>query len=67
MVRLQRGPSARVPVPGTGVLVDARLTPAVELPPQRRSLAGRILGALGRTLRLGSGRRARTAITGESG
>ena len=50
-------------VPIAGVLVEARLMPAVELPPQRRSLAGRFLGALRRMLRPGSGRRSGTAIT----
>ena len=50
-----------------GVLIEARLLPAVEIPPQRRSLAGRFLGALGRMLRPGSGRETGTAITGKSG
>ena len=54
-------------VPTAGVRIEARLMPAVELPPQRRSLAGRFLGALGRMLRPGSARGARTAITGKSG
>ena len=44
-----------------GVLVEARLLPAVELPPQRRFLAGQFLWRLGRMLRI------RTAITGKSG
>ena len=54
-------------VSAAGVLVEARLMPAVELPPQRRSLAGRFLGTLGRMMRTGSGRRTGTAITGKSG
>ena len=54
-------------VPTAGVRIEARLMPAVELPPQRRSLAGRFIGALGRMLRPGSGRRSRRAITGKSG
>ena len=58
MVRLQRGPSARVPVPTAGCRrrdrgpADAR---GGAPPPQRRSLAGRFLGALGRAVRPGSG------------
>ena len=41
---------------------------AVELPPQRRFLEGRFLGALlGRMFRPLSGRRTGTAITGKSG
>ena len=52
-------------VPTAGVRIEARLMPAVELPPQRRSLAGRFLGALGRMLRPGSARGTRTAITGK--
>ena len=39
--------------PPAGVLVEARLMPAVELPPQHRSLAGRFLGTLGRMLQPG--------------
>ena len=41
--------------------------PAVEIPPQRRSLADRFIPALGRMLRRGSGRRTGTATTGEIG
>ena len=48
-------------VPPAGVLVEARLLPAVEIPPQRRFLAGQFLWTLGRMLR------ARTAFTGEAG
>ena len=50
----------RPQVPHAGVLVEARLIPVpkpAELPPRRSSLAGRFLGALGRMLRPGSGRR----------
>ena len=52
-------------VPIAGVRIEARLMPAVELPPQRRPLAGRFLGALGQIFRRGSARRTRTAITGK--
>ena len=48
-------------VPPAGVLVEARLLPAVEIPPQRWFLAGQFLWTLGRMLR------ARTALTGKSG
>ena len=48
-------------VPPAGVLVEAQLLPAVEIPPQRRFLAGQFLWTLGRMLM------ARTALTGESG
>ena len=48
-------------MPPAGVLVEARLLPAVEIPPQRRFLAGQFLWTLGRMLR------ARTALTRESG
>ena len=44
-------------VPPAGVLVEARLLPAVELPPQRWSPAGWFLGALGRIFKPGAGRR----------
>ena len=54
-------------VPAAGVLVEARLIPAVEIPPQRRSLAGRFLGTLRRMMQPGSGRKTGTAITGKSG
>ena len=47
-------------------LVEARLMPAVKLPPQHQSLAGRFLGALGHIFRSGSGRGTRKAITGKS-
>ena len=40
--------------------------PAVKLPPQNQSLAGRFLGALGQIFRSGSGRETRKAITGKS-
>ena len=51
-----------------GVLVEARLKHAVELHPQRRSLAGRSLGALlGRIFQPVSGRRTGTAVSGKSG
>ena len=54
----------------SGVLVEARLLPApvnpAETPQRRRSLASRFLGALGRMLRLGAGRKAGAAITGKS-
>ena len=53
--------------PTAGVLIDARLLPAVEIPPQRGSLAGRFFGALGRILRLGYGRKAGMALTRKSG
>ena len=53
--------------PAAGVLIEARLLPAVELPPQPRSLAGRFFGALGQIFRRGSARGTRTAITGKSG
>ena len=56
-----RPPVLRPLMPPAGVLVEARLLPAVELPPQRRFLAGQFLWTLGRMLR------ARTALTGESG
>ena len=54
-------------LPAAGVLIEARLMPAAELPPQRRSLAGRFLGAMGRMFKPGAGRRTGTAITGNSG
>ena len=55
-------------VPAAGVLIEARRLPGVEIPPpQRRSLAGRFLGSMGRMFRPGSGRRSGTAITGKSG
>ena len=54
-------------VPAAGVLIEARLMLIVEVPPQRRSLAGRLLGTLGRIFKPGAGRGASTAITGNSG
>ena len=53
-------------MPAAGVLIEARLMPPVELPPQPRSLAGRFLGALGRVFKPGAGRKTRRAIKGES-
>ena len=50
-------------VPTAGVLIEARLMPIVEVPPQRRSLAGRLLRTLGRILKPGAG----TATSGNSG
>ena len=41
--------------------------PAVEIPPQRRSLAARFFGAAGRFFRSGADRMPRRAITGNSG
>ena len=43
-------------VPAAGVLIEARLMPIVEVPPQRRSLAGRLLGTVGRIFKPGAGR-----------
>ena len=54
-------------VPAAGVLMEARLMPAVEVPPQRRSLADRFFGTVGQFFKFRIGRMPARAITDKSG